>query len=257
MAKNQFVTLSQENSILTLTLNRPELLNALSLDLVKELAASLKRVAKQKDIQVVILRGAGASFSAGGDLKHFHRHLKKARQDFATVSEYLNQSILTMRQMPQPVIAAVTGPAYAAGFGLVLAADLAVATVKATFSPSFIKVGLAANASTSFYLPRLLGRKLASEILFLGTKFSAYEALKLGFINRVWFKEKFEEELKHFAEQLLGKPKTTLARMKTLLARSLDASLAAQLKLEKSQISASAGEKAFAEGVAAFVEKRR
>ena len=88
MAKNEFVTLSQENSILTLTLNRPELLNALSLDLVKELAASLKRVAKRKDIQVVILRGAGASFSAGGDLKHFHRHLKKARQDFATVSEY-------------------------------------------------------------------------------------------------------------------------------------------------------------------------
>ncbi len=255
--ENQIILKKREGPALTLILNRPEVHNAFNFELAKALAMALKEASKNKEIRVVVLRGAGKAFSAGGDLKVFQQNLKTSDQAFRKVSTYLNQAILQIRNMPQPVIAAVTGPAYAAAFGLALACDFVVATHGSTLSPSFINIALSPNASTTYFLPRLIGTRRATEALMRGKVFTASEALQLGMINHVWAEEIFEEELKRLVNDLANRPAQTLARIKKLMHSSLTNSLSKQLELEKNQIALSSLSEDFKAGVTAFIEKRR
>jgi 2-(1,2-epoxy-1,2-dihydrophenyl)acetyl-CoA isomerase len=253
--KNQMILEKSEGAVLTLTLNRPERRNAFDFHLAEKLGEMLKKAKGNKGIRVVVLRGAGEGFSAGGDLKVFHQHLQRSYQAFRKITGYLNQAISLIRSMPKPVIAAIQGPAYAAGFGLALSCDLIVASHNSRLSPSFIKLALAPNAASTYFLPRLIGSKLAAEAFMRGKVFTASEALNLGMINHVWAEESFEEELKLLADDLAARPSASLARIKKLLNATLGNSLVRQLKMERKGIAISSLSEDFKTSIKGFVEK--
>ncbi|HCU24611.1 MAG TPA: hypothetical protein DF383_06315, partial [Deltaproteobacteria bacterium] len=155
---------------------------------------------------------------------------------FRKISSRLNRAILTIAKMPQIVISAIQGPAYAAGFGLAMACDLSVASHASRLSPSFVNIALAPNASSSYVLPRILGPKRALEAFLTARVFSASEARELGLINHVWPEDVFEEELALLVEDLCSRPTLTLARIKKLIRASLKNTLTQQIEMEKREI---------------------
>lgn len=240
-----------------ITLNRPERLNALSLDLARALARACQNASKEEKLRAVIIRGAQGNFSAGGDLKNFHQNIDSAQEGFFQVSEALNQAIEAISSMPKPVIAAIEGNAYAAAFGVAISCDILVASEDARLSPSFTNIALSPNASTTHFLPRIIGPKKAAEAFFTAQSYSAQEAQELGIVNHVWKKSEFESQLQSLVEKLIQRPTATIGRIKKLLRSSCENDLTAQLELEKREISASSMSLDFKEGVTAFVEKRR
>ncbi|MBF0493214.1 MAG: enoyl-CoA hydratase/isomerase family protein [Deltaproteobacteria bacterium] len=255
--KLDLVKLQVQHAVAEIRLNRPDLLNPFNIELATQLGVALQKVSSDKKIRAVILRGAGKAFSAGGDLKMFHSLLPRADKGFQKVSSLLNQAILLIRQMPKPVIAGIHGPAFAAGFGLTLACDLILASESARLSASFINIALTPNGSASLYLPRLVGFHRANELFFTGKVLSAQEAFEWGIVNRVVKEEEFDQALMDCAQELATRPTRTLAQMKRLMNKSLGISIPAQLTLEKNTIAWSSTTKDFAEGVTAFVEKRK
>ncbi len=255
--KDQLILEANEGPCRILTLNRPKTHNAFNFALAEAIAPALSKAAKNKKVKVVVLRGAGEAFSAGGDIKLFRENLPTSAKAFRRISGALNRAIKTIAAMPPIVIAAVHGPAYAAGFGLALACDLTVASENSRFSPSFINIALSPNASTTFFLPRLIGAKRALEACLLGRVFSAAEAQELGLVNRVWSDADFGAELRRLVLDLSARPTRTLSRIKKVLRASLEQPLSRQLELERREIAASSESWDFKEGVKAFVEKRK
>jgi 2-(1,2-epoxy-1,2-dihydrophenyl)acetyl-CoA isomerase len=249
--------LKKEGAVGEIRLNRPEDLNAFNLALAKELGRALNEVANDRALRAVILQGEGKAFSAGGDLKMFHGMLPRADQGFRKISGLLNGAIRTIRTMAKPVIAGVQGPAYAAAFGLTLACDLIIAAESARFSASYINVALTPNGSATIYLPRLVGPRRAAELFFTGRVLSAREAQEWGIVNRVVGDEEYEAVLWETAKDLASRPTRSIARTKQLLNQSLGLPLLAQLEREKTAIAWSSTTPDFAEGVKAFVEKRK
>ena len=254
---SECIIIRQNDAVAEIRLNRPQLLNPFNIELATQLGQALQKVAQDKKIRAVILRGEGKAFSAGGDLKMFHGLLPRADKGFHKISSLLNQAILLIRKMPKPVLAGVQGPAFAAGFGLTLACDLILASESAKLSASFINIALTPNGSSTVYLPRLVGFHRANEMFFTGRVLSAKEALEWGIVNRVVKEEEFDEELLQWAQELAHRPTRSIAQMKLLMNQSLGISLPRQLELEKKTIACSATTKDFAEGVTAFVEKRK
>ncbi len=255
--KDQMILEETQGHCRTLTLNRPEAKNAFNFELAAAIPAALTRAAKDKNLRVIVLRGAGGAFSAGGDIKLFQKNLKTSDQAFRKISGHLNRAIQTIAAMPQLVISAVQGPAYAAGFGLALSCDLTVASHLARLSPSFVNIALAPNAGSTYFLPRIIGPKRALEAFLTGRVWAAPEAHALGLVNHVWPEESFEPELAAYVADLTSRPTRTLTRIKRVVAASLKNPLARQLELEKREIAASSLSRDFAEGVNAFVDKRR
>lgn len=255
--KDQVILEETQGPCRIITLRRPEAKNSLNFELAAAIPKALSRAAKDRSIKVVVIRGAGDAFSAGGDLKLFHENLKTSDKAFRKITGSLNRAIKTIATMRQLVIAAIRGPAYAAGFGLAISCDLTVASEEAKLSPSFVKIALAPNAGTTFYLPRILGAKRAMEAILTGRVFSAKEAQTLGLVSRVWPEASFESELSGFIADLCSRPTLTLARIKKLLKASAKHSLEKQLQMEKAEIAASSLSLDFKEGVQAFVKKHQ
>lgn len=254
---DQAILKKTEGRVLTLILNRPKAFNAFNLELAEALGAALQEAAADENVRVVILRGGGKAFSAGGDIKMFHKDLEAGSSEFRRVFPLLNDAIRAIRNLPKPVIAAVQGPAYAAGFGLALSCDLVVASHGSKLSPSFLNIGLAPNASSTFFLPRLIGWRRATEAFMRAEVFSATEALALGIVNHVWSESAFDSEVKSLAEDLAGRPAGALARIKHLMNESASRPWQEQIELEKEEIALSSLSPEFQEGVSAFFEKRR
>ena len=244
-------------AVAELSLNRPEALNVFNVELATALGKSLARVAKDRSIRCVILKGEGRGFSAGGDLKMFHRLLPRADLGFKKISQLLNQAIQTIRTMPKPVIAGIHGPAFAAAFGLSLSCDLILASQNAKLSASYINIALTPNGSATLYLPRLVGWHRANELFFTGRVLSAQEAQDWGIVNRVLSDKSFEEELLRYAKDLASRPTKSIARTKILMNQSLGIPYLSHLTKEKEAIAWSATTADFKEGVTAFVEKRK
>jgi len=255
--KDQVILEESKGPCRFLVLNRPEAKNAYNFELAAAIPMALAKAAKDPKTKVVVLRGAGDAFSAGGDIKLFHKNLKTSAQAFRKISDHLNRALKTIAAMRQIVIAAVRGPAYAAGFGLALGCDLTVASHLAKLSPSFVNIALAPNASSTYFLSRILGPKVALEAFLTGRVFSAPEAKDLGMVNHVWPEESFDAELENYLGGLCARPTATLSRIKKVLRASLENPFARQLELEKREIAASSTSEDFTEGVTAFVEKRR
>lgn len=249
-----------EDGVLTLTLNRPEALNALNLAMIEDLRAATARAEHDEAVGAVVLRG-GEHFMAGGDLKWFHSQLALPPAERQALFEQtiaaVHATTLQVRRMGKPVVASVSGAAAGFGLSLMLACDLAVAADNAYFTLAYCHIGLSPDGGATWFLPRAVGAKRAAEIALLGDRFDAAQAREWGLINRVVPAAELEAESAKLARRLAAGPRQALARTKALLQASSGNSLPEQLFAEQGNFAACSIHPDFAEGLGAFLEKRK
>lgn len=250
-----------KNAIATITLNRPEALNALNLELAQQLAAAVQAAEHDASVRCVVIRGAGGHFMAGGDLKFFKGELgrppEERRRFFRSVVETVHPTMLAIRRMEKPVIASVEGAAAGFGLSLMCACDLAIAADNAYFSLAYISIATSPDGSGSFFLPRIVGLRHAMEIALLGERFDARRALELGLINRLVPLDRLTAETEALAARLASGPTHAYGATKRLLNASLDRTLEAQLEAEAASFAGCSATEDFVEGITAFTEKRK
>ena len=246
-----------KDNIATITLNRPEHLNALDLDLSKELLEAVLNCGENKNIRVVIITGSGKAFSAGGDVKAFKENLPNIAVYLKLQTTFLHKAISNICRMPKPVIAAVNGVAAGGGFSLALACDLTIACESTRFVTAYSHIALTPDLSCTYFLPRLVGNKKGLEMLYTNASITAKEALELGIVNQVVSENKFLEQVENIATQLTERPAFALANTKKLFRLSWAASLETQMENETEIIGKAGLTEDFAEGVTAFLEKRK
>lgn len=248
---------SREGPIVTLTMNRPDRLNALNNELSTALNDALAGIAADASVHVVILTGAGRAFCAGGDLAVIGAgRAKRDETELAPILRSGMQAVLKLRTMPQPVIAAVNGPAAGAGMNLALAADIRVAVEEAVFGQNFAKVGLFPDYGGTYFLPQLVGPAKAAELFYTGDMIDAQTALRLGIVNHIYPADRFKAGVESLAAKIATGPQiairavkqTIFAREHKALAQALEKEVEHQLKCFHSHDCQ--------EGITAFLEKR-
>lgn len=247
--------------VATLTLNRPDALNAVNPAMIDALLESSARAADDTAVRVVVVRGAGPHFMAGGDLKWFRQQTELAAPDrracFDKLINDVHASILNFRRMDKPVVAAVHGAVAGFGLSLMMAADLVLASTDAYFTMAYSNIALSPDGGATWSLPRQVGLKQAMEIALLGDRFDAARARELGLVNRVVAPEHLEDEVQALALRLAAGPKEALARTKHLLNQSFGRTLEEQLAVEQGSFADCAAGPDFVEGLAGFFEKRK
>ena len=249
-------------NVAIITLNRPEALNALSLQLATDLRAALQMCIEQK-ARAVVLTGAGRAFCAGGDLREMRaaqeikNRAEVADESFGSLLENLHDSIELIRNAPLPFVAAVNGVCAGAGTNFALACDLVLADENAVFNEGFVKIGLTPDCGGTWFLPRAVGEKRAAELLMTGDAMTAREALTFGLINRVVAPENLLDEATKMAVKLAAMPTAGIARIKQMLAQTYKNDLSQQLELERQAQIKSSDSADFKEGLTAFFEKRQ
>jgi 2-(1,2-epoxy-1,2-dihydrophenyl)acetyl-CoA isomerase len=253
----EHILVSAANGITTVTLNRPEKLNSFIGHMRRDLAEALEHAGSDRGIRVVIITGAGRAFCAGGDVAFMADLMQRHdSEEFARILGAGRRVILAIRQMTKPVIAAVNGPASGAGANLAFACDLRVASTAATFSQSFLKVGLHPDWGGTFFLPRLVTPNKACELFFLGDSIDAAEAERLNIVNRVVAPAELEAATLELAERLRAAPPLALAAAKQAVYASEAADLEEMLRYEtEAQLRCFDSDDGH-EGVRAFLEKR-
>ncbi|HEX7174128.1 MAG TPA: enoyl-CoA hydratase [Pyrinomonadaceae bacterium] len=252
---NQKLLVTLDNGVKRITFNRPERRNAVDLEMFAAFAEAIADSARDES-RVVVIAGAGDSFCAGLDLSTIAAGDPASLDVAATVRELINPPILRMRALSKPIIAAVHGAAVGIGFSYVLASDVRVATETATFSQSFVRVGLMPDGGSTFFLPRLVGRTRAFELMATGATLKAEEALRLGLVNRVVAANELEAVVGELAARMAAAPQPSLARIKGALSRAEQEELAAALEYEADGQADCFRSADFREGVAAFMQKR-
>src|SRR4051794_28790707 len=246
------VETTREGAVLTITLNRPDVLNAFNVDLHRALGAALKD-ARADDVRAVVITGAGRGFCVGQDLTEF-------REAPGNIGERLrgnyHPNILAIRALEKPVIAAVNGPAAGAGLSLACACDLRIASDEATFVPAFINIGLIPDSGGTFFITRLIGQSRALEWLGSGRPLSAEEALEWGLVSEVLEPTVLETRAAEVAGELAALPTRAIGMTKRLLDRAPTSTLDEQLEWEAQLQAAATQTDDFREGVDAFLEKR-
>ena len=252
---SEVLLISREGSIATLTLNRPDRLNAFNFDLSGALAKAIRKIAYDASIRAVVIQGAGPAFSAGGDIRIFQEKIKTADKVLLQVSRDLHAAILTIMKMPKPVIASVHGSVAGVSYGLMLACDFVIAARGTKITTGFANLGLAPNGGATYLLPRLVGWRRAAELLMTARTLSADEALEWGLVNQVVAPEARITETRALVEQLLKKAPRTIAETKRLMNLALRPALKTHLALERRAIAASSLTPDFAARVDAFLKK--
>lgn len=240
--------------VATLTLDRPEALNALTAPVKVALREALESIAADPAVRAVILTGAGRAFCAGQDLAE--REAPDAEPLDVEVRERYNPVVRALRSMPQPVIAAVNGVAAGAGASLAFACDLRIAAEGARFVLAFGRIGLVPDSGASWFLPRLVGPARAAEIALVGDPVDAAEALRIGLVSRVVPGERLLDEARATADQLAAQAPRALALTKGLLDAAWTTDLATALEAEADAQGTAGATADHAEGLAAFRGKR-
>jgi 2-(1,2-epoxy-1,2-dihydrophenyl)acetyl-CoA isomerase len=254
---NDLVVLAEAHGVATLLLNRPDKLNAFGLDMREQLLAAVETVAT-REVRVLVVTGAGRGFSAGGDVA-FMVSLKErgaGYEGLAPLVETGGDAVARLAALPFPTIAAVNGPAAGGGLNLALACDLVVASDRATFGETFVRIGLHPDWGGTYHLPRRVGLAKALELCWSGEMIDAAEALRIGLVDRVWPHDSFADEVKALAARLAAAPQTSVRLAKQALRAGLHRSLAECLAAETAAQAACWSSPDSAEGVRAFVEKR-
>ena len=251
------VRTERSGAVAHLELNRPEALNAWTPDMGRELLAALRDVGRDPEVRAVLITGAGRAFCAGADVKVPRELTPDGEPDLHTRLETIyNPIILEVRRMPKPVVAAVHGAAAGLGFSLALACDLVLAAESATFLLAFVKLGLVPDGGALAHLVQRVGAVRAAQLAMLGERLDARRALEWGLVNAVHPDEELRERAWELAERLAAGPTVALASMKELIDASTGLDLEAQLALEPRVQQRHASTADYAEGVAAFKEKR-
>jgi 2-(1,2-epoxy-1,2-dihydrophenyl)acetyl-CoA isomerase len=248
------ILFSINDGIATITLNRPEKLNAFNREMALLFQQRLDECASLHEIRCVCITGSGKGFCAGQDLAEVVDHNGPGMQKI--LSEHYNPIVTRISNLPKPVLAMVNGVAAGAGANIALACDIVVATQAASFIQSFSKIGLIPDSGGTFNLPRLIGKQKASALMMLGDKVTAIEAAAMGMIYKVFPDENFETESNKIAAVLTRLPTKALAYIKHVLNHSVNNTLEEQLLMEDEYQQKATATMDFKEGVQAFLEKR-
>jgi enoyl-CoA hydratase/carnithine racemase len=244
----------------TLTLNRPDSLNAMSPELIGELVRAAGWLADRARLRGLIVTGAGRAFSSGGDVNWFKKGVDEPRFDLPAdvrrVAEVLHQAIVDFRRIPYPVIAAVNGVAAGAGFSLALMCDLRIASTEAAFVCAYGRIGASPDGGMTYFLPRVVGPAKALELLLNDPVLDAPGALEVGLVSKVVPAEELMSEARAKAEKLAAKAPHYVRMAKLLVGQSLENSLTDHLQLERHGIADSMATEDLREGVTAFFEGR-
>jgi len=250
------ISYSINNGIGILTLNRQEQLNALSGQMFREMIALLRDLETAAELRVLIIRGAGRAFCAGGDVVEMTEGFGGS-MGFYDHMELANRFTIALAEFPRPVIAQINGAATGAGMNVALAADITIASEKAKFSQIFGNVGLIPDVGGTYLLPRVVGRSKAKELVFTYSMISAQEAFDLGIVNKLVPSEKLEETVQEYAAKIAQGPTRALGIAKKLINRSFESDLRSALDFEALAQALCGNGDEHKEGVSAFAEKRK
>lgn len=252
------IILDKQDGVATLTLNRPDVLNALNRKMALELGEAVADLTADDSVRAVVMRGAGRGFMAGGDVATFHRNIDTIDETITNLIGIFHESVEGIAAMPKPVIAAVHGPAAGAGVSMALNADYTIAADNAKFTMAYIWLGTNPDGGSTYLLPRLVGRRKALELAMLSDTLDAEAALELGLVNRVVPADDLDDEAMKLAARFAAGPTKAFAQTKALINQSFEAaSMSDQLAAERDAFLSCASTNDFKEGVTAFVEKRK
>jgi 2-(1,2-epoxy-1,2-dihydrophenyl)acetyl-CoA isomerase len=257
MPSHETIDLTTDGPAARILLNRPEALNAWNEQFGLDLRDAVAEVAEDDSLRALMITGAGRGFSSGADLKEQRGASDGGLPDLSLRLKDIYHPVITgLREMPKPVIAAVNGPAVGIGCSLALAADLIVAAESAYFLLAFVNIGLVPDGGSTAFLPARVGYARAAEMMMLGERIPAEQALSWGLINRVVSDDRLEAEAGELLVKLANGPTRSYAGSKRLLNRRMHADLAGQLDAEAEAQREQGHSQDFVEGVMAFVEKR-
>lgn len=260
---------SKDEGIATITLNRPESYNAFSVDMLRGWAEALLDAKTDDQVRVIVVTGAGKAFCAGGDIKSMragkgflHRGGDTGGQlgpmdNKSSLSEIIHRIPLILEDLDKPVIASINGPATGAGLDMALMCDLRIASDKAKFAESYVRMGLVPGDGGAFFLPRLVGLSRALELLWTGDMIDAEEALRIGLVNRVTPPEQLEQETRKMALRLAEGPQLAIRMIKRLVYQGLRSDLRSALDAASSHMAVITSTADHREAADAFFEKRK
>ncbi len=242
--------------IATLTLNRPDKLNALSGEMMEELVPIMERLAEDKEVRCVVITGAGRGFCAGGDIAGMASGETLPNENPVARLRRLEETSRLLHEMPKPTIAMVNGPAAGAGLSIALACDIRIAGESARFGTAFIRIGFSGDFGGTWMLQRLVGPAKARELYFTGDLIDAREAERIGMVNRVVPDDQLASETRALAERMAKGPPIALARMKQNMNLGLVSDYSTLLDAEAEGMIMTATTEDNREAVKAFLEKR-
>ena len=245
-----------KDNIATITLNRPEAFNSVNTELAHELIKSLDECKRNNEVRAIILTGSGKAFCAGQDLKEVTDPSLNPGFE-VLMKEHYEPILFRLRQIEKPIVAAVNGVAAGAGANFALACDIILASEKASFIQAFSAIGLIPDSGGTFTLPRIVGTAKATALAMLGDNVSAEEAERLGMIYRYFPEDSFQKEVAKIASKLSKMPTKGLGLTKRAFNQSLGNNFEQQMMLETDLQIEAASTEDYAEGVQAFVEKRK
>lgn len=258
----EFILVEKENRVTTITLNRPEKLNALNMSMRWEILRATQDAAKDMDTNVLVFTGAGKGFCSGGDVedmaaKKFESPLADPSLKVKSPQDLGNMIVLQLRQMPKPVIASVNGVAAGGGCNLALACDIRIGSDKARFGQVFVRRGLHPDWGGTFFLPHLVGTSKACELIFSGDVIDAVEAEKIGLLNKMVPQEKLAETTKEFALKLANGASIPMGLAKRAIYKAMQTDLSSILEYELYAQRICTESEDYQEGVKSFLEKRQ
>ncbi len=246
----------REDGVGWIIIDRPKASNALDEGLALELLDCVIHAAEDSSVRVCAITGEGESFCVGGDINMFAEHLDELAPLIWRVTTYVHSAISKLVRMEKPTIAAVRGPAAGGGMGIALACDLVVAGLSAKFRMAYPRIGLAADASTSYFLPRLVGLRRALSLTYLNQVVDAQEAAAIGLVTETVADDNLIPRVTELANQLAAGPTSALAKAKRLLHHSFERSLEQQMEEEAEAMAVEARGPNVQEGIRSFLEKR-
>lgn len=250
-----FLKYEVAEGVATITLNRPDVYNALNDEITYELQDALKAVAKDEQVRVVVLTGEGKAFCSGQDLKAASGQQKRSFME--SLHKRYNPIIRAMRNLPKPIVCRLNGVAAGAGCSIALACDVIVATEEAQLIEIFINIGLVPDSGSSFFLPRTVGMNRAFELCSMGNRLKATEAASIGLINKAVPAAELDAVVKGYTDYYAKAPTKSIGLIKKMLNKAQTASLDEMLDYEAYCQEIAGTSHDYKEGVQAFLEKRK
>lgn len=255
MSTYQYLKYQVDNGVATITLNRPEVYNALNDEITFEFQDALKATAKDEKVRVIVITGEGKAFCSGQDLKAASGDQK--RSFLQSLNKRYNPIISAMRSLPKPIVCRLHGVAAGAGCSLALACDIIVASEDATLIEVFINIGLVPDSGSSYFLPRLVGMAKAFEMCSMGSRVKASEAAAIGLVNKCVPADQLDAAVKSYTDYFATAPTGSIGLIKKMLSKSATSTLEQMLEYEAYCQEIAGSSHDYKEGVSAFLEKRK